>query len=101
MEQKTLKPNPTFLVGAKIIASRPVTFLLDPFIPRLFNKYIAETLEEWKTKGLLTSYRFRVIRLRRLTYRIEVHIRVSKEETRKRIQDYINQMLGSALKNFV
>jgi len=99
--EQTLKPNPFFVTGAKIIASRPVTFLLDPFIPRLFNNYLAETLEKWKTKGLLTSYRFRVVRLSRLTYKIEVHILVSKEETKKMIQDYINQLLGPALKNFV
>ena len=101
MEQQTLKPNPFFIVGAKIIASRPVTFLADPFIPRLLNNYLSETLEKWKAKGLLTNYQFRVMRLSRLTYRVEVHLLVNKEETKKMILDYINDLLGPMLKNYI
>ena len=101
MEQQTLKPNPFFVVGAKIIASRPINFLADPFIPRLLNNYLSEILENWKTEGLLTSYHFRVVRLTRLTYKVEVHLLVSKEETKKMIIDYINDKLGPVLNNYI
>jgi hypothetical protein len=97
-QQKTLNPNPFFVVCAKLLASRPITFLLDPFIPRLLTSFLSENLEKWKTKGWLKSYRFKVERIRRLTYKVEVHVLVSEQETKQKLIEYISQLLAPALK---
>ncbi len=51
--------------------------------------------------GWLKSYRFKVERVRRLTYMVEVHVLVSEQETRKKVMEYISQLLGPALKSIV
>ncbi len=100
MKPEPHTPNPLFVVGTKILASYPVLFLADPFVPQLLTKIMSKNLEKWKTKGLLTSYRFKVERSSRLTYRIQLHLWVSKNETQKMITDYINQLLAPINKNF-
>ncbi len=100
-QQKNPKPNPFFIVCAKLLSSRPITFLLDPFIPRLLTSFLSENLEKWKTKGWLKSYRFKVERVRRLTYKVEVHVLVGEQETRKKVVEYISQLLGPALKGLI
>jgi hypothetical protein len=101
VKKQAIPPNPIFLVAAKIIASRPAMFLADPFIPGILTNALSENLEKLKNNGLLESYQFKVERLSRLTYCLEVHVSVSKQETRKIVLRYINQLVEPLVKNFV
>jgi hypothetical protein len=86
---------------ARLLARSPAMILADLFIPGAIANYLSENLCAWKEKGLLKSYRFRVERLSRLQYRIEVHVEADEKETTKMVTDYVSKLLGAYLKDFI
>ena len=63
--------------------------LFERFIPFFVSYFLNRTLRAWKARGLIDNYVASIVRLGKLSYKIDIRIVLTKEQAKGRLNDLV------------
>src|SRR3989338_8857695 len=63
--------------------------VFDRLIPRVVSYFLNMQLTEWKAKGLIKNYETNIVRLDKLSYKIDIRIVLTADQAKGRLNDLV------------